>query len=58
MQNVLRQEDLAMFQKLKEKHYEWKGVRKGQCDVRGGWKADHGSKLDLILNIETCFILC
>lgn len=58
MPNVLRQEDLGMFQKLKEKQCDWKVVRDGKYSVRGSWKADHGSELDLILNIERCFILC
>ena len=58
VQGVLRQEDLGVFQKLKEKQCAWKVVRKGKCGVRGGWKVDHGSKLHLVLNTGRCFILC
>lgn len=46
-----------MFQKLKEKQVNWQVVREGKCGMEGGWKVDHGSALDLILNIERCFML-
>lgn len=36
MQNILRREDLGIFQKLKEKQVDWKVVRERKCGMGGG----------------------